>query len=103
VGQFGIEPNQRTEEKKMALYVLAYDIHKPYTEYEGLEEHLRSINAKRVQESVWAFNSDGQPPLELRRMFQGFIHEPGDRILVVRVKQWSSWNAIEGNIEDMSY
>ena len=90
----------------MALYVLAYDIHKPYTEYEGLEERLRSMNAKRVQESVWAFNSDIEntmPALTLRQMFQELIRLPGDRIAVMRVSDWSTYSAADGSVEKMPY
>jgi CRISPR/Cas system-associated endoribonuclease Cas2 len=90
----------------MALYVLCYDIHKPYTEYEGLEEKLRSMDAKRVQESVWAFNSDIEntmPAFTLRRMFQEMIRLPGDRVAVMRVSDWSTSNPADAGIEKMPY
>ena len=75
------------------LYVISYDLRKPGRDYKSLTDALKGIGAQRVLESVWAARRDQTSAEKLRDYFKKFI-DSNDRLLVVAVSDWATWNAM---------
>lgn len=78
----------------MPLFQISYDLthHATMNQYEELIGELRRLGAKKAQLSEWFWNGDSTP-LVLRDHLKQFIHKD-DRLLVVTVDNWASYNAL---------
>jgi CRISPR/Cas system-associated endoribonuclease Cas2 len=79
----------------MPLFLIAYDLDKPGQNYAAVHEQLEEWGAKRVLESTWMLNTD----LTTEEMRDTLTDTKGpfestDRVVIVRVKIWSSFNAM---------
>jgi hypothetical protein len=80
----------------MARYVISYELRKPnYTEadYEELYSELAMWNAKHIQDSVWAVNTEDEAT-EIFDALWAHMHQPKDRLLVVRAGPFKGINSI---------
>ncbi len=84
----------------MATFFICYDLaQKDEDYYEDLFKDLKSLGAKRVQESVWALKSD-QRTSEIFDALKGNFPDDNDRLLVGNIDGWSSRHSMY-NIKDI--
>ena len=79
----------------MARFIVSYDLRKPnYTEadYEDMYSELESLNAKHIQDSVWAVRSESGAEAIFDSVRQ-HMHEK-DRLLVVGFDAFKNVNGI---------
>ncbi len=74
----------------MKPYVISYDLDKPGQNYERLIARLKEHGAFRVQLSQWALGTTWTAA-QLRDDLMGYI-DSNDRLLVVQVAGWASFN-----------
>jgi len=76
----------------MAVYVAAYDLHKPDRDYEPLYEYLKSFDSwAHCIDSVWLLDTN-KTATDIRDGMLKNMHNR-DTILVIRVNKDAAWNA----------
>jgi CRISPR/Cas system-associated endoribonuclease Cas2 len=66
----------------MAIFYIVYDLDKPGQQYEDLWNELDSLGAKRLQDSLFALNSDSTKE-EIYKAVHAHM-DKNDRLLVVK-------------------
>jgi len=76
----------------MPLFLIAYDLDKPGRNYDAVHKRLEEWGAKRVLESTWMLLTNLTTE-EMRDTLTGTegLLDSNDRLVVVRVKIWSSF------------
>ena len=72
----------------MALYFVSYDLRKE-RDYDDMYELLETLDAKKVLESTYCFNSD-RTSIELRDQFKQCI-DADDGVCVTKVTSWATY------------
>jgi len=79
----------------VARLLISYDLRKPnYDEedYQALYSALKKMHAKRIQESVWAVQTNANPTSVFDRL-SPLMHE-NDRLLVARIGAFKNFQGI---------
>jgi CRISPR-associated endonuclease Cas2 len=79
----------------MSLLLISYDLRKPNyreSDYEDLYHALKSLGAKRIQDSVWAVQAESTPK-KLQEKLSRHVHD-ADRLLVAEINGFSNINGI---------
>ncbi len=76
----------------MALFLIAYDLDQPGQDYDAFYAQLREWGAERVLRSSWMLNTILTTE-EIRDKLSGAngLLDSNDRLVVVRIKMWSSF------------
>jgi hypothetical protein len=74
----------------MAIYFIAYNLAKPGQNGKTLWDALKSLGAKRIQESVWMLRSNSTAAQVRDHLWQ-YIGLSG-RLLVIEGLGWAAWN-----------
>jgi CRISPR/Cas system-associated endoribonuclease Cas2 len=78
----------------MSFYLVSYDLRKPDFDYQPLYDELESLDASRIQESVWVLCSK-QTSEQILEALWAHVHSERDRLLVSEMSGgWISKNAI---------
>jgi len=78
------------------VFIISYDLRKPDFDYDGLYEQLEALEAKHIQDSVWAVRSNYSAG-QLWNVLWKHMHSERDRLFVVpfdKTNQFHSKNAI---------
>jgi len=73
------------------LYMIEYDLRKPFRNYQPLYEELAKFNAKRVLKSLWTFGRINTNAEHLRDHFRQYI-DADDGLIVMQVGDWATFN-----------
>jgi len=76
----------------MALFTLSYDLRKQ-RDYQPLYDELKTLNAVRVLESLWAIERVGINCIGIRDYFKQFV-DKDDGLFVAEVTDWATWRVI---------
>jgi CRISPR/Cas system-associated endoribonuclease Cas2 len=75
----------------MSLFLIAYDLDKPSQNCDAVCEQLEEWGAKRVLESAWMLNTNLTTAEMRDTLTNKGLLDSDDRLVVVRVKIWSSF------------
>jgi hypothetical protein len=81
----------------MAVFKISYDLRRPGKDYSRLYAALRKLGATRVLLSEWATKIDRVTATEVRDALLPFI-DTNDRLVVVAISDWATWNGIPGGV-----
>lgn len=77
------------------LYLITYDLREPETrgDYDRIATALRALGAKKVLLSTWMLTHANTTCVQIRDHLKK-VMDGNDRLLVVAVSDWASWNAM---------
>lgn len=71
----------------MSVYLISYDLRKPDYDYDPVYEELDNLNAKHIQDSLWAVQSD-KTAKQLFEILWPHFHNANDRLIVCLITAW---------------
>jgi hypothetical protein len=77
----------------MPRLLISYDLRKPDYDYDPLYEDLNAIDAKHIQDSVWAIQTDDTPEQIYDHLWP-YLYSDKDRLLVVGINGFKAINSI---------
>lgn len=77
----------------MAVFKVSYDLRKPGRDYQPLYNALARLGATRILLSEWIVALDRVSAEQVRDALLRFI-DSNDRLLVVAISDWATFNAL---------
>jgi CRISPR/Cas system-associated endoribonuclease Cas2 len=81
----------------MVVFIISYDLRKPDYDYQPLYDALDEIEAKHIQDSIWAVRTDSSA-IQIFDYLWRYMHNEKDRLFVVpfdKAKSYKAKNSID--------
>ena len=74
------------------VFIISYDLRKPDHDYQPLYDALAKINAKHIQDSVWAMSTTSSAAVVFDYLWQ-HMHNEKDRLFVIPFNKAADYKA----------